>query len=72
MTATERRQEIGQTIVQAMKKVNVDWSRENESTVSAQAEMEEQIAKYAEGTASKADVKDAYKKWVTAHKGGLF
>lgn len=72
MTATERRREIGETISQAMKKVDVDWTRESESITSAQNEMEETMALYCENKASKADVKASYQAWVKAHRGGLF
>lgn len=71
-TATERRREIGATIFSAMSKVDVDWTRENESIISTQAELDEMWARYSEGKASKVEVKSAYKNWVNAHKGGLF
>lgn len=70
-TSSTRRQEIGQTIVAAMKQVDVDWTRESEAITSAQNEMEETMALYCENKASKADVKASYQAWVKTHRGGL-
>jgi hypothetical protein len=69
-TAAERRREIGQTISEAMKKLDIDWTREGAAITTAQAEMEEAMALYCEGKASKIEVKRAYKTWVNAHRGG--
>lgn len=72
-TAKDRRHEVGKTLNSAMAQLkDVDWSRESEGTIQAQAELDEVVSKFCEGNASKADVKSAYKQFVNAHRGGLF
>lgn len=72
MTPKERLREIGKVISEAMSKVDVDWSRESPTITERQADLDEMVTQYYEDTASKAEVKAAYKAWVRAHKGGLF
>lgn len=72
---TERRQDIGRTISEAMKKLSdVDWSRESPGITEAQAELDETTTRYCEGKASKAEVKVAYRSWIETlrDRGGLF
>ena len=72
-TPAERQREIGITIREAMSKLSdIDWTRENESIISAQAELNEVTALYCEGKVSQAEVKRSYKAFVNAHRGGLF
>lgn len=69
----ERVQEIAKTIWESMSKLtDVDWSRETPGTIQAQADLEEQMALYAENKVSRAEVKAAYLRFRDAHKGGLF
>lgn len=70
---SERRREIGLTISEAMKKLpEIDWKRETPAIEEAFEAMQESMAMYSEGKASKAEVKLSYQAWVKAHKGGLF
>lgn len=71
-TAKERRQEIGKTISNAMAQLDIDWSRESEAISAAQSELDEVTMKYVENGASKTEVKAVYKRFVNAHRGGLF
>lgn len=72
-TYLERAREIGKTLREALAKVtDVDWTRESESISLAQAELDESVTKYCEGTASRAEVKSCYQAYVKALRGGLF
>lgn len=68
----ERAREIGQIVSAAMAKMDVDWTQESSAIAEAQADLEEQMACYADGKASKAEVKVAYRQFVNVHRGGLF
>lgn len=74
-TFLERAREIGQTIRAAMvdpKLSDVDWTRDSPAIAEAEDHLNEKMTLYCENKASKADVKDSYKIWVNAHRGGLF
>lgn len=69
----ERKREIGQTISAAMAKLtDIDWTKESPAITDAQSGLDEMVTRYVEGKASKDDVKNSYKAFVNAHRGGLF
>lgn len=71
MSSTERKQQIGKLIGDAMKSARgVDWTRENPAITKAQADLEELMTQYCEGTATKTVVRSAYHKWRDPHKTG--
>ena len=68
-----REREIGQTISNAMAKLtDVDWKRETPAITEAFEAMQESMALYAEGKASKMEVKQCYTQFVNAHRRGMF
>jgi hypothetical protein len=72
-TAKERRQEIGKVIATAMKALpDVNWAKESPAASESLDVMNEMIARYGEGTASREDCRQAYKNYLNACRGGLF
>lgn len=67
----ERRAEIGQTVSQAMKSLSakrtMDWTRETPEISAAQAVLDETMTQYVEGTATREDVKKAYRTYADLH-----
>jgi len=55
-TATDRRQDIGRTISEAMAKLSdIDWTRESPAITEAQAELDEAMSLYVENKASRVE-----------------
>ena len=55
-TATDRRQDIGRVISDAMRKLSdIDWTRESESITAAQADLDESMSLYVENKASRVE-----------------
>lgn len=73
-TREERTKEIAKLILDAMKVAEgVDWAMRSEEISTAFDEMNEAMERYAEGTATKAEIKAVYQRYRDLHKtGGLF
>ena len=67
----ERRTEIMQTVGSAMKalseKKSMDWSRENPETIAAGEQLDNAMADFIGGKATREDVKKAYKGYADLH-----